>query len=209
MKDPAYEAMERAKRQSSSGNPEGAVKTLEEYLKSDPHNVKPRILLSNIYIYGLNMFDFGIFQLDVVSELEPGNTDCLKAKVTALSTKKKYNKETDELYRRLLDLDPSADVFDAYGTFLKMQMLDFKKSAEYYCMAIAKDPRNSDYHINYASLLLNDLRDYVKAKKELEAIISLDPDNQNAKNNLAKLLNNHFDSKGELKKGFGHKPKKI
>jgi len=209
MKDTAYEAMERAKRQSSSGNPEGAAKTLEEYLKGNPHNAKPRILLSNIYIYGLNMFDFGIFQLDIVSELEPDNMDCLKAKVTALSSKKKYNKETDELYRRLLELDPSADVFDAYGTFLKMQMLDFKRSAEYYRMAVAKDPRNSDYHINYASLLLNDLRDYVTAKKELEVIISLDPDNQNAKNNLAKLLKNHFDSKGELKKGFGHKPKKI
>lgn len=209
MKDLAYEAMERAKRQSSSGNPEGAAKTLEEYLKKDPHNVKPRILLSNIYIYGLNMFDFGIFQLDAVSELEPDNVECLKAKVTALSSKKKYNKETDALYQHLVEIDPSPDVLDAYGTFLKMQMLDFKKSAEYHRKAIEKDPRNPNYHINYASLLLNDLRDYVEAKKELETIITLDPENHNVRKNLTKLLNNHFDSNGNLKKGFGRKPKKL
>ncbi|MDN5357708.1 MAG: hypothetical protein PWR17_877 [Candidatus Methanomethylophilaceae archaeon] len=209
MKDLAYEAMERAKRQNSSGNPQGAAKTLEEYLIKDPHNVKPRILLSNMYIYSLNMFDFGIFQLDIVSELEPDNVDCLKAKVTALSSKKKFNRETNELYQHLVEIDPSADVFDAYGTFLRMQMIDFKKSAEYYSKAIAKDPNNSDYRINYASLLLNDLRDYVAAKKELEIIITLDPENHNARKNLTKLLSNHFDSNGNLKKGFGHKPKKI
>jgi len=209
MKDLAYEAMERAKRQSSSGNPQGAAKTLEEYLVRDPHNAKPRILLSNIYIYSLNMFDFGIFQLDVVSELEPDNVDCLRAKVTALSSKKKFNKETNELYQHLTEIDPSADVFDAYGTFLRMQMLDFKKSAEYYLKAIAKDPKNSNYRVNYASLLLNDLRDYVSAKKELETIIILDPENHNVRKNLTKLLSNHFDSDGNLKRGFGHKPKKI
>jgi hypothetical protein len=41
--DPEYEATSRAKRQYDSGNPAGAVKTLEDYLKTDPHNCKVRL----------------------------------------------------------------------------------------------------------------------------------------------------------------------
>lgn len=209
MKDLAYEAMEKAKRQKTSGNPEGAAKTLEEYLLTDPDNPKPRILLSNILIYSLDKFDFGIFHLEVVLERDPDNMEALKAKATALSALKKFNKKSDELFRRLIILDPSAEVFSAYGKFLRMQMLDFKGSAEYYLKAIELEPNNVQHHIRYALVLLNDLRDYVPAKKELEIIIKLDPENEKAKNNLAKLLRKHFDNEGNLKKGFVHQPKKL
>ena len=209
MKDLTYEAMEKAKRQNTSGNPQGAVKTLEDYLLTDPLNPKPRILLSNILIYNLDKFDFGIFHLDVILEREPDDIECLKAKVTALSVLKKFNKQSDEIFRRLVVLDPSADVFSAYGQFLKMQMLDFKSAAEYFVKAIELEPNNDNHHIRYALVLLNDLKDFVTAKKELEIIIKLDPENYNARDNLTKLTNKHFDKDGNLKKGFSHKPRRI
>ncbi len=209
MKDLTYEAMEKAKRQNTSGNPQGAVKTLEDYLITDPLNPKPRILLSNILIYTLDKFDFGIFHLDVILETDPDNIECLKAKVTALSVLKKFNKQSDEIFRRLVVLDPSADVFSAYGQFLKMQMLDFKQAAEYFVKAIELEPNNDNHHIRYALVLLNDLKDFVTAKKELEIIIKLDPENYNVRNNLTTLMNKHFDKDGNLKKGFSHRPKRI
>ncbi len=209
MKDLAYEAMEKAKRQNTSKNPEGALKTLEDYLLTDPDNYKARTLLSNILIYDLDKFDLGIFHLEVVLERDPDNMEAMKAKATALSSLKKFNKKSDAVFRRLVVLDPSADVFNAYGRFLRLQMLDFKKSAEFYLKAIKLEPNNCEYHINYALVLLNDLRDYVPAKKELETIIMLDPSNEKAKNNLAKLLRKHFDGEGNLKKGLVHQPKKL
>jgi Tfp pilus assembly protein PilF len=208
MMDSAFEAMERAKRQNSGGNPAGAAKTLENYLARDPENHKARILLANIYIYSLNEFDFGIFQLDAVLERDPENFECLKAKATALSSYKKYNKETDEIFQRIVDNEPSAEVCSAYGRFLRMQMLDFRKSAEYFLKAIELEPNDVDHRINYTAVLLNDLREYVKAKKELEIIIQLDPENYSAQKNLTKLLKYHFDKDGNLKKGFSHRPKK-
>lgn len=208
MKSSAFDIMERAKRQNNSGNPEGAAKTLEDYLAKDPGNHKARTLLSNIYIYSLGDFDFGIFQLDAILERDPDNLECIKAKATALSTYKKYNKETDELYRRIVEMDPSADVYSAYGRFLRMQILDFRGSAEYFLKAIELEPQNVDHRINYASVLLNDLREYVRAKKELEIILRLDPENYTIRKNLTKLMKQHFDKEGNLKRGFWHRPKK-
>lgn len=209
MKDLAFEAMERAKRQNTGGNPEGAVKTLEGYLETDPENHKARILLSNFYIYSLDEFEFGIFQLDAVLERDPKNLEALKAKAVALSGDKKYNNDTYEIYQQILELDPSAEVFSAYGQFLRMQMVDFRGSAEYCLKAIELEPNSVDYRIHYASVLLNDLKEFERARRELEIIIKLDPENYTARKNLTKLLNNHFDKDGNLKKGFSHRPRKI
>jgi Tfp pilus assembly protein PilF len=201
--------MERAKRQNNSGNSEGAAKTLEDYLATDPGNHKARILLSNIYIYNLEEFEFGIFQLDAVLERDPENIECMKAKATALSAYKKYNKETDELYQHILQADPSAEVYNAYGKFLRMQLLDFRKSAEHFLKAIELEPNDVDYRINYVSVLLNDLKEYARAKKELEILLKLDPENYTVRKNLTQLMKQHFDKDGNLKKGYFHRPKKI
>ena len=173
-----------------------------------PENHKARILLANVYIYSLNEFDFGIFQLDAVLERDPDNAECLKAKATALSTYKKYNKETDQLFQRVVEMDPSAEVCSAYGRFLRMQMLEFRKAAEYFLKAIELEPNDVDHRINYTAVLLNDLREYVKAKRELEIIIQLDPENYSAQKNLTKLVKHHFDKDGNLKRGFSHRPRK-
>ncbi len=209
MRESAFEIMERAKRQNSGGNSEGAAKTLENYLATDPGNHKARILLSNIYIYNLEEFDFGIFQLDAVLERDPDNIECMKAKATALSTYKKYNEETNELYRRIVETDPSADVCSAYGRFLRMQMLDFRKSAQYFLKAIELEPNNIDHRLNYTAVLLNDLKEYARAKIELEIMLKMDPENYTVRKNLTKLLKQHFDKDGNLKKGFMHRPKRI
>lgn len=208
MRDSAYEVMERAKRQKNGGNPEGAAATLETYLATDPGNHKARILLSNIYIYDLEEFEFGIFQLDAILERDPDNIVCMKAKATALSAFKKYNRETDELFLRILEMDPTAEVYSAYGRFLRMQMLDFRGSAEYFRKAIELEPNDVDHRVNYVSVLLNDLKEFVRAKKELEIILKLDPENYTVRDNLTKLMKKHFDKDGNLKKGFMHRPKK-
>lgn len=200
MKDLAYEAMSKAKRQNESGNPKGAVDTLEAYLFTDPHNTKPRLLLANIAIYSMDDLKYGLMQLDAILDLEPDNTDALKASVTVLMKYKKYNKETSEKYERLLSLSPNAELYNTYAVFLKMQILDFKKAAEYYEKAISLDPDKYEYHQNYAVLLLNDLKDYQRAKTELEKVMELNPGNASVKKNYDLLMKRKFDSSGNLKK---------
>ena len=107
---------------------------------------------------------YGMMQLDVILDLEPENVDALKAAVTVLSKHKKYNKETDEKFQKILELEPSAEMYNQYARFLRHQITDFNRAREYYEKAIAMDPKNYDYHLNYTVLLLNDVKDYVKAK---------------------------------------------
>ena len=204
--DPAYEAVSKAKRQVEGGNPDGAVGTLETYLATDPHNTRPRLELARIYIYGLDDEKSGMFQLDIILDLEPDNIEALKAAVTVLGKHKKHNRETSEKFERLLELDQSAEVCNMYARFLRRQITDFKKAGEYYEKAIAKDPNNVDYHQNYAVLLLNDLKDYEKAKIQLEILMKMKPGDLNIRKNYDRLMKDKFDKNGNLKKkrfGFG------
>lgn len=200
MKDPVFEATSRAKRQAESGNPKGAVETLEDYLLTDPHNTKVRMQLARTHIYDLKDIEMGLMQMDIILDLEPDNVDALKAMVTVLAKHKKNNKETSEIYERLLAVAPDADLYNAYAIFLRIQMTNFTKSAEYYEKAIALSPKKAEYHQNYAVLLLNDLKDYVKAKEELEILLSLDPNNLSAQKNYDLLVKKKFDAEGNLKK---------
>ncbi len=54
-------------------------------MATDPYNTKSRLLLADIIIHKLEDIKYGIFQLDVILDLEPDNTDTLKAAVTVLS----------------------------------------------------------------------------------------------------------------------------
>ena len=200
MADAAYEAMSKAKRQAESGNPQGAVDTLEEYLRMDPHNTKPRLLLADIIIHKLDDMKYGMMQLDAILDLEPDNVDALKAAVTVLSKYKKYNRETDEKFQRILELEPSAEMYNQYARFLRHQITDFQRSREYYEKAISMDPKNYDYHLNYTVLLLNDVKDYAKAKEELEYLMSVKPGDANLRKNYDKLMREKFDRDGNLKK---------
>ncbi|MDR2846185.1 MAG: tetratricopeptide repeat protein [Candidatus Methanoplasma sp.] len=200
MKDPAYEAMSKAKRQAESGNAKGAVDTLEEYLSTDPHNIKARLQLARTAVYDLKDKEYGLMQINIILDLEPDNTDALKAAVTVLMKDKKNNAVTNGHYEKLLELCPDAQLYNAYAVFLRMQKLDFKKSAEFYEKAIAAAPGNPDYHRNYAVLLLNDIKDYKKAKVELETVLKLEPDNQTVKKNLDLLMKKKFDTNGNLKR---------
>ena len=202
--DPAYDACSKAKRQYDSGNPQGAVDTLENYLKTDPHNCKVRLQLAQHIIYGLKNKDYGMMQLDIILDIDPDYVDALKAQIAVLSEDKKNNKVTDEKFQRLLELDPSADMYNTYARFLRNQMVDFPKAAEYYEKAIALNPNKYEYHQNYSALLLNDLKDYEKAKKELEILMELKPGDAKIKQNYDRLLREKFDKDGNVKKSrFG------
>lgn len=198
--DIVYDVCSKAKRQYESGNVQGAVDTLEDYLKTDPHNCKVRLQLAQHIIYGLKNMEYGMMQLDVVLELEPDNIDALKAKVTVLSENKKNNKETNELFLRLLELEPTAEMYNSYARFLRNQMVDFPKAAEYYEKAIALAPNRYEYHQNYSALLLMDLKDYVKAKEELEILMELKPNDFKIKDNYDRLMKEKFDKDGNVKK---------
>lgn len=207
--DLAYDAVEKAKRQRTSGNPTGAVKTLEEYLATDPHAIRPRLELANIYIYDLQNRDVGIMQLEVLQELAPDDTDVLKAVTTVKMTHKKYNMDVDRDYRHLAELvvlhkDPAeyAGVCAAYAVFLRKQILDFPRAGEYYEKATAACPDRYEYHQDYAVLLLNDLKDYAKAKHELEEVLRLRPDSISARKNYDLLLRDKFDKNGQPKKSL-------
>jgi len=202
--DPAYDACSKAKRQYESGNIQGAVDTLEEYLKADPHNCKVRLQLAQHILYGLKKEEYGLMQLDVIMDIDPDYADGLKAQISYLAENKKNNKVTDEKFQRLLEIEPTADVYNTYARFLRNQMVDFPKAAEYYEKAIALNPNKYEYHQNYAALLLNDLKDYEKAKAELEILMELKPDDWKVKDNYNRLMREKFDANGNVKKSrFG------
>ncbi len=202
MADAAYEAVSKAKRQVEGGNVQGAVDTLEAYLRTDPHNTKPRLVLAEIIINNLGDEKYGLMQLDAILDLEPDNLDALKAIVTVLARNKKYNRETDEKFTHLIELDPSAEVYNEYAKFLRHQMTNFPKAGEYYEKAIALDPGKYEYHQNYAVLLLNDLKDWEKAKTELEILLEMRPGDFMMKKNYDKLMSTKFDKNGNVKKGL-------
>jgi len=202
--DPAYDACSKAKRQYDSGNIQGAVDTLEEYLKTDPHNCKVRLQLAQHIIYGLKNKEYGMMQLDVILDLNPNYIDALKAQISILAEDKKNNKVTNEKFQKLLELDPSSDLYNTYARFLRNQMVDFPKAAEYYEKAIAMNPNKYEYHQNYSALLLNDIKDYEKAKKELEILMELKPGDYKVKQNYDRLMREKFDKNGNVKKSrFG------
>lgn len=202
--DPAYDACSKAKRQYDSGNIQGAVDTLEEYLKTDPHNCKVRLQLAQHIIYGLKNKEYGMMQLDVILDLDPNYIDALKAQISILAEDKKNNKVTNEKFQKLLELDPSSDLYNTYARFLRNQMVDFPKAAEYYEKAIAINPNKYEYHQNYSALLLNDIKDYEKAKKELEILMELKPGDYKVKQNYDRLMREKFDKNGNVKKSrFG------
>ena len=200
MKDTAFEAITRARNQASSGNPAGAAETLEAYLATDPHNTGPRLVLANIAIKDLDDEKYGLMQLDIILDLEPENVDAMKAKASYLAHDKRNNKETSVLFERILNVAPSADVYNEYARFLRNQMTDFRKAAENYEEAIRLDPRNYIYHQNYSILLLNDLKDYAKAKTELEILMDMKPGDVMIKRNYEKLMREKFDKDGNVKK---------
>lgn len=202
MSDPAFEAITKARNQASSGNPTGAANTLERYLETDPHNTRPRLVLAEIAVHSLNDVEYGLMQLNVILDLEPDNVDAMKAMTTVLAKDKRNNKRTSELFERIVVLSPTAESYNAYARFLRNQMTDFRKAAEYYERAIALDPNEYTYHQNYAVLLLNDIRDYAKAKEELETLMELKPADASVRKNYDRLLKEKFDKDGNPKKSF-------
>ena len=206
MADAEYEAISKAKRQRDSGNPKGALDTLEAYLLNDPYNAKVRMLVSQI-AFSCGMDNYGLIQLDAIIDFDPDNIEARKALVTVLKKNKRNNKETKELYEYLIEHCPDdGDVFNSYAVFTKMQLIDFKRSAELYKRAIEIDPDVAEYHLNYSILLVNDLKDYSKGRAELEKAIELDPYNVRAKDALERLIRKKF--KGDApKKAFFSKKK--
>lgn len=196
--DPAYDASSKAKRQVESGNPKGAANTLEKYLITDPHNTKLRLQLAQVAIYDLDDYDYGMMQIDAILDIDPEYVDALLAQVTAMSKYKKYNRESDEKFQRILEISPTAEVYNLYAKFLRNQITDFRRAAEYYEKAIELDPGRYEYHQNYAVLLLNDLKDYEKAKVELERVLEIKPADPKIRKAYDRLIREKFDKDGNV-----------
>ena len=156
--------------------------------------------LAQYIIYGLKDFEYGLMQLDVILDIDPGYEDALLARVAVTSKYKKYNDETNEKFLKIIEFKQTGDIYNAYARFLRNQMLDFKKSQEYYEKAIALEPNRYEFHQNYAALLLNDIKDYGKAKEELEALMKLKPGDRKVKDNYDRLIREKFDKNGNPKK---------
>ena len=136
MSDPAFEAIKKARNQDQGGNPEGAAKTLEDYLATDPYNVPPRMELARIYNYSLKNRKMALIQLDMILDLDPDNVDALKASTTIKMLDKAKTEEADAEFKRLIALvseskDPKdfAAVCAVYAVFQRKQKVDFEKAA--------------------------------------------------------------------------------
>lgn len=204
-----YEAISRARRQVDGGNPEGGAYTLETFLATDPHNIEARSELALIYGIALKNMEKGIFQIDVVLDIDPDSIEGLKASVTLRAKERKYTDEALGQYERLMKLvSPKKDreeygsVCNSFALFLRKQVVDFPRSREYYEMAIGACPDRYEYHQDYAVLLLNDVKDYVRAKEELETVMELKPGDANVERTYRQLLRDKFDKNGNPKKSL-------
>lgn len=178
MADEAFKARQKASNQRESGNIAGAIRTLEDYLITDPHNNRVRMELANIYIYDTKQVDFGLAQLDAILDIDPDYDDARKALVTVLKRNKRYNKETDGHFAILLEKYPQdADLIHSYGIFCRQQLLDFTKAKEMFARAVALKPKDEMYRLSYASLLANDLREYEEARNQLKIALDINPGN--------------------------------
>jgi len=199
--DAEYEALTKANNQSQSGNVDGACKTLEAYLVTDPHNNKVRLALAKICA-DYKRTDYALLQLDIILDIDPDNVDARKALITMLKPKRKNNKETAEHYEYLVKLCPDdAELFNSYAIFCKMQLTDFEKAAKNYERAIEINPNNATYRLNYAILLVNELKRYDEGRAQMEKAVELEPNNQRAKDALQRLIDKKF-SDGKQKKGL-------
>ena len=194
-------AIEKALNQSSSNNNDGAIKTLEAYLATDPHNNKVRMVLANIAFKNM-MLNYAIMQLNIILDIDPENVDARKALLTIYKGDKHTIRQAQEQFNWLLTRYPdNPDYLNSYAIFCRMQLLDNKKAEEYYLKAIEIDPKNSSYHLNYAILLVDDFKKYKAGREQLEIAIQLDPSNKEAKNALDKLIRKKFRDEAP-KKGF-------
>ena len=207
--DPAFDAVTRARNQDNGGNPEGAVKTLEDYLAQDPHNVYVRMEMARILVYSLSNREQGLFQLGIILDLDPDNIDALKASATVKSVERGRVDEAEAEFTRLVELTEAkgdraeiASVCAAYAVFLRKQKRDYEKAAEYYEKAVTAEPDRYEYHQDYAVLLLNEYRDYVRARHELEEVLRIKPNHISARKNLEKLVATKFDSEGNVRLSF-------
>jgi Tfp pilus assembly protein PilF len=141
-----------------------------------------------------------MMQLDVILDIDPEYEDALLAQVAVASKYKKYNKDTNAKFEKILETKETGDICNAYARFLRNQMLDFKKSQMYYEKAIVLEPNRYEFHQNYAALLLNDLKDYRKAKEELEILMKLKPGDKKVQDNYDRLIREKFDKNGNPKK---------
>ena len=193
MADPAFEARRRAENQRSSGNVDGAIRTLEDYLITDPHNNRVRMDLARIYIYDKKNVDFGLTQLDAILNIDPDYDDARKALVTILKRNKRYNDETDMHFKILLEKYPDdPDLLHSYGIFCREQLLDFTKARECFSRCVQLKPKEEQYRISYASLLTNDLREYEEARNQLRKIIEINPGNYKAQKALERLMKRKY-----------------
>lgn len=189
----------KAKNQNESGNINGAIKTLDDYLRANPYSTRPRLLLAQYYELS-RKHELAMFHLEIIIDLEPENLDARKAYVTILKQKSMYTKEAKEQFDYLVEHDPNnADLINSYAIFAKLQLTDNAKCEELYRRAIELSPNNADYHLNYAILLVSELKRYEDGRAELEKAIALDPSNKRAVDAYERLIKKKFN---------GDKPKK-
>ena len=188
MADAAFEARRKAENQRSSGNIDGALKTLEDYLVTDPHNCRVRLDLAKIYVYDTRYKDFGLEQLYTILDIDPDYDDARKALVTILKENKRFNNETDMHFKILLEKYPEdPSLLHSYGIFSRTQLLDFTEARRCFSECVRLKPKDESYRLSYASLLLSDLREYSEARIQLKAALDINPGNLKTQKALERL----------------------
>lgn len=203
MTDEAFEARRKAENQRSGGNIKGSIKTLEDYLATDPHNNKVRMDLAKIYIYDNNTVDFGLLQLDAILDIDPDYDDARKALVTVLKRNKRYNKETSEHFDILIEKHPNdPDLIHSYGIFCREQLLNFTRAREMFSRCVEMRPSDEKYRLSFASLLANDLREYEEARNQLRKAMEINPGNKKTTDALERLMKRKYQKDRGPRKGL-------
>lgn len=203
MADLGYEARKKAENQRSSGNIDGAITTLEDYLLTNPRDKPARLLLSNILIYDKRNTDLGLIQLDAILETDPDYDEARKALITILKRSKKFNDETSMHFEILVNKYPDdPDLLHSFGIFCREQLLDFTRALEVFKRCVELRPNNEAYRLSYASLLINDFRMYLDGKEQLEYALELNPNNQKTIKALQRLQKRKYQANKGPRRGI-------
>ena len=188
MTDEGFEARRKAENQRASGNVDGAINTLIDYLEGHPEDHKTRLLLANMLIINKKQKDAGLAHLDTILAMDPEFDDARRALVTVLKENKKFNDETKGHFEYLLKKYPDdVDLLHSYGIFCREQLLDFTRAEKCFKKCVELEPGMERFRLSYASLLINDFRFYDSGRKQLEAAQKINPSNEKTQAALRRL----------------------
>ncbi len=173
---------------AASGDVDGALNSLANYLSLYPGNFSLHYSYALLLAKYANNLPESMHQLDIALEIEPDNEEALMLMGQLAELKQDFLLAKSS-YEKLLDVnDENAEAFYRLGMIVASQFPDqLEQAAKYFKKAAKYDPANVDALYRYAGMLAGPLEKPKKAIKYLEKTLQVNPQHPTANYELAKL----------------------